>query len=91
MNSEKIIKPANGYLMVVITIALFILGIVMCINEENGFYLLFSIVGFFGFFGFILVNPNTSKVVLLFGKYVGTKNRTASIGQTHCLEKKQSR
>ena len=39
MNSEKIIKPANGYLMVVITIALFILGIVMCINEENGFYL----------------------------------------------------
>jgi regulator of protease activity HflC (stomatin/prohibitin superfamily) len=72
MNSEKIIKPANGYLMVVITIALFILGIVMCINEENGFHLLFSIVGFFGFFGFILVNPNTSKVVLLFGKYVGT-------------------
>ena len=72
MNSEKIIKPANGYLMVAITIALFILGIVMCISEENGFYLLSSIVGFFGFLGFILVNPNTSKVVLLFGKYVGT-------------------
>ena len=72
MDSEKIIKPANGYLMVAITIALFILGIVMCISEENGFYLLSSIVGFFGFFGFILVNPNTSKVVLLFGKYVGT-------------------
>jgi len=33
MNSEKIIKPANGYLMVAITIALFILGIVMCISE----------------------------------------------------------
>ena len=72
MNSEKIIKPANGYLMVAITIALFIFGIVMSINEENGFYLISSIFGFFGFFGFILVNPNTSKVVLLFGKYVGT-------------------
>lgn len=72
MNSEKIIKPANGYLMVAITIALFIFGIFMSINEENGFYLISSIVGFFGFLGFILVNPNTSKVVLLFGKYVGT-------------------
>ncbi len=88
MDSEKIIKPANGYLMVAITIALFILGIVMCISEENGFYLLSSIVGFFGLFGFILVNPNTSKVVLLFGKYVGTIKKNGLYWANPLIRKK---
>ena len=72
MDAEKIIKPANGYLMLVIVLILFFGGIAFTIREENPAYLLLTIIGFIGFFGFILVNPNTSKVVLLFGKYVGT-------------------
>jgi regulator of protease activity HflC (stomatin/prohibitin superfamily) len=72
MKSEKIIKPANGYLMLLVVLVLFFSGIVMSIIKENPIFILASVVGFFGFFGFILVNPNTSKVVLLFGKYVGT-------------------
>jgi len=72
MNAEKIIKPTNGYLMLVITFILFFGGIAITIREENPIYLLATLIGFFGVFGFILVNPNTSKVVLLFGKYVGT-------------------
>ena len=72
MEAEKIIKPANGYLMLVIVLALFIGSIVFAFNQENPWYLIITFISFFGLFGFILVNPNTSKVILLFGKYVGT-------------------
>ena len=72
MRAEKIIKPANGYLMLFIALLLFFGGIFLIIKQENPIYLIPTIIGFIGFFGFILVNPNTSKVILLFGKYVGT-------------------
>ncbi|WP_339660237.1 SPFH domain-containing protein [uncultured Polaribacter sp.] len=72
MKSEKIIKPANGYLMLVIVLVLFFVGVALTAKFDNPAYLLLSLIGFIGFFGFILVNPNTSKVILLFGKYVGT-------------------
>jgi regulator of protease activity HflC (stomatin/prohibitin superfamily) len=72
MKIEKIIKPANGYLMLLVVFLLFFGGIVMTIRSESPGYLIATLIGFIGFFGFILVNPNTSKVLLLFGKYVGT-------------------
>ncbi|WP_298778976.1 SPFH domain-containing protein [uncultured Polaribacter sp.] len=72
MKAEKIIKPANGYLMLLIILVLFFGGITMSILKEKPIFIISSIIGFIGFFGFILVNPNTSKVILLFGKYVGT-------------------
>jgi len=72
MKQETIIKPANGYLMLLIAFVLFIGGILASIKFETPIYLIATIIGFIFFFGFILVNPNTSKVVLLFGKYVGT-------------------
>ena len=72
MDSEKIIKPANGYLMLVIVLGLFFGGIGFSIAQEHPVYLIATFFGFIGLFGFILVNPNTSKVILLFGKYVGT-------------------
>lgn len=72
MKAEKIIKPANGYLMLLIVLVLFFGGIAMSIKFESLPYLLATLIGFVSMFGFILVNPNTSKVVLLFGKYVGT-------------------
>ncbi len=72
MKEEKIIKPANGYLMLAIALAFFIGGILAAMHYENALYLLVTLTGFITLFGFILVNPNTSKVVLLFGKYVGT-------------------
>ena len=72
MKEEKIIKPANGYLMILVTLVLFFGSIFYAFNQENPLYLIVTAISFLGFFGFILVNPNTSKVVLLFGKYVGT-------------------
>lgn len=72
MKEEKIIKPANGYLMLFILIALFFGSITTAIRSEDPRFLIVTFIGFFGLFGFILVNPNTSKVILLFGKYIGT-------------------
>ena len=72
MEAEKIIKPANGYLMLLVVLTLFFGGITISIIQETPLYIPLIIIGFISFFGFILVNPNTSKVVLLFGKYVGT-------------------
>lgn len=72
MKEEKIIKPPNGYLMLVIVLVLFFGSIGLAINQKNPLYIVVSVISFIGFFGFILVNPNTSKVILLFGKYIGT-------------------
>ena len=72
MKSEKIIKPANGYLMLFILIALLFGSIATAIRTVDPRFLIGTFIGLFGLFGFILVNPNTSKVVLLFGKYIGT-------------------
>jgi regulator of protease activity HflC (stomatin/prohibitin superfamily) len=72
MNQEKNIKPANGYLMLVIVLTIFLGGIAMSIMNQNPVYLIGTAFGFFMMFGFILVNPNTSAVLLLFGKYIGT-------------------
>ncbi len=71
MSQEKIIKVSNGYFMLFMFL-LFIGGIIFSIVQENIWLLfpniLFSIITLPGFF---LVNPNTSKVLLLFGKYIG--------------------
>ena len=72
MKSEKHIKPTNGYLMLLIVLTLFFGGIIMSIVQKTPLYIPLIIIGFISFFGFILVNPNTSKVILLFGKYIGT-------------------
>jgi regulator of protease activity HflC (stomatin/prohibitin superfamily) len=72
MESEKIIKPANGYLMLTIFFVLFFGSITAAIKFENPVFLIITFIAIVLSFGFILVNPNTSKVVLLFGKYIGT-------------------
>lgn len=72
MEAEKIIKPANGYLILLVVFTLIISGIAFAIREENPAYIVFIVLGLFFSTGFILVNPNSSKVILLFGKYIGT-------------------
>ncbi|WP_299836672.1 SPFH domain-containing protein [uncultured Tenacibaculum sp.] len=72
MESEKIIKPASGYLMLLVFFILFIGSIVAMVKLESPVFIISLIASIIMLFGFILVNPNTSKVVLLFGKYIGT-------------------
>lgn len=71
MTQEKLIKLSSGYLMLFLFFALAISGIYGVANISDWF----AIAIFLAIIilpGFFLVNPNTSKVILLFGKYVGT-------------------
>lgn len=77
MSNEKNIKASNGYLVLLL---FFIIGAAVVFGLSNvkaNTYLLFAIIplaiiNLLILIGFFLVNPNTSKVLLLFGKYVGT-------------------
>ncbi len=72
MKNEKNISAINGYLFLLII--LIILGVTCytILKTDNFIWLVFIPVALFLMFGLILVNPNSSKVLLLFGKYVGT-------------------
>ena len=72
MKEEKIIVPANGYLMLFIFLLLFIGGIVSIITFENPWFAFAVLSAIFIALGFIMVQPNNSRVLLLFGKYIGT-------------------
>jgi regulator of protease activity HflC (stomatin/prohibitin superfamily) len=72
MNQEKIIKVSNGYFMLFLLIV-FIASIPVGIANEIVWLVAVGIVlTIITLPGFFLVNPNTSKVILLFGKYIGT-------------------
>src|SRR6185312_12194403 len=72
MKTEKIISPFNGYVAVVvllITIALMAYGV----NSGNN-VLVISLIPVFILLikGLIVISPNSSKVLLLFGDYKGS-------------------
>lgn len=72
MKEEKIIVPANGYLMLFVFLITFFGLIATAIITESPIFLILLIPVLFIAPGFIMVNPNNSRVLLLFGKYVGT-------------------
>ncbi|WP_204346461.1 SPFH domain-containing protein [Psychroserpens algicola] len=72
MKEEKIIVPANGYLMLLVFLILFFGSIAVMIMMKNPIFILGIIIAIFIAPGFIMVQPNGSRVLLLFGKYIGT-------------------
>lgn len=72
MKEEKIIKPANGYLMLFVFLILFFGSIYLLITLENPWFILGIVASILIAVGFVMVQPNNSRVLLLFGKYVGT-------------------
>ena len=72
MKEEKLIVPANGYIMLFVFLILFFGTIVFAITTGNPEYLPIIIAAILIAPGFIMVQPNGSRVLLLFGKYVGT-------------------
>ena len=75
MKEEKIIVPANGYLMLFTFVVLFFGGITALLYFESFWFLFAIVAAILIAFGFIMVQPNNSRVLLLFGKYVGTVNK----------------
>lgn len=72
MKEEKIIVPPSGYLMLLAFLILFPGSITMLIRTENLWFILTLFLGILLIPGFIMVQPNNSRVLLLFGKYIGT-------------------
>ncbi|MFT5847573.1 MAG: regulator of protease activity HflC (stomatin/prohibitin superfamily) [Psychroserpens sp.] len=72
MKQEKIIVPANGYLMLFVFLILFFGSIGLAIALKNPVFILLVPISLFIVPGFIMVQPNASRVLLLFGKYIGT-------------------
>lgn len=75
MKEEKIIVPANGYLMLFLFLILFFGGIAAIPITSNPWFAAAIVIAIFIAPGFIMVQPNNSRVLLLFGKYVGTIKR----------------
>ncbi|WP_324025749.1 SPFH domain-containing protein [Maribacter sp. BPC-D8] len=69
MKVEKIHKAQNGYIMLFVALVLLVGGIAL-LRIYVGAFMIFAAL--FMCAGFVLVNPNSSRVLLLFGKYVGT-------------------
>lgn len=72
MNQEKTYSPVSGYLMLVLLPVLLVLGALLA--SAGGPVLLFIVI-FIGcgmLPGFFFVNPNSSRVLVLFGDYKGT-------------------
>ncbi|HSJ11977.1 MAG TPA: SPFH domain-containing protein [Gillisia sp.] len=69
---EKITSPSNGYLMLFFIFILFVGSIAAFIMLKSPWMLLLIIFSIFLAAGLILVNPNESRVLLLFGEYKGT-------------------
>jgi len=77
--TEKLAAKINGFISLFILIALFALDIYllsMGIQKDDPSILWFFIplvfITFISFGGFMIIQPNESKVLLLFGKYTGT-------------------
>jgi len=77
--TEKAASKVNGFITLFIVIALFALDVYLLvtgIKTENPAILWFFIplvfISFLSFGGFIVVQPNESRVLILFGKYIGT-------------------
>ncbi len=71
MKNEKDLTPMNGYLMLLLLFVLAVGGFLLLLRlPPLGIIVIVAAV--FIIPGFVLVNPNSSRVLLLFGKYVGT-------------------
>lgn len=75
--SEKPASVLNGYLMLVVGVALLVaVVVILYYNNHNSPYLGLSvgllIIAIFVFSGLFIVNPNEAKVIILFGSYAGS-------------------
>lgn len=72
MQTEKILKPVNGYLAMILTVVLGVAMVVLYTSREAGLGAVCTILFVIASKGVIVVNPNTGKILQLFGKYAGS-------------------
>ncbi len=72
MTNEKHLSPINGYLMFLLSLMAIVGGIIFLVRAQTVLPVLITFLGILILPGFVLIQPNSSRVLLLFGKYVGT-------------------
>ena len=72
MKNEKTIKPTSGYTMLFVLVALIGAMIAGLVASANPLFLILVPLILLIMRGFFIVNPNGSKVLVLFGAYKGT-------------------
>ena len=72
MNHEKEYKALNGYIMVAVVVCLIIVLVTTLLMRNDGIPLILIPFIVLLVKGFFIVNPNSSKVLVLFGAYKGT-------------------
>ncbi len=72
MNQENENKPISGYIMLVVTLLILGVSLLMLIVSKNPFFTIGLLVSGLLMPGFLYVNPNGSRVLILFGDYRGT-------------------
>jgi regulator of protease activity HflC (stomatin/prohibitin superfamily) len=72
MKAEKEFKPFSGYPVVVVVLAMILSPLLAIYNQTYIWFLFLTAIGIFLALGFLVVNPNESSVLTLFGAYKGT-------------------
>lgn len=73
MNTEKILEPTPGFGAAGLVLLLVVIAIVAPdMGASAGVTIICLVISFLILPGFVVVNPNESKVLTFFGKYVGT-------------------
>lgn len=70
--NEKSHSPLSGYIMLLICFVVIPASLALIIISKNPWFLILLILGIGLLPGFFFVNPNGSRVLILFGEYVGT-------------------
>ena len=74
MKSEKSIQPFSGYFMLILSIAILIFSIINLKMQwlPIGVGIFGAVIGLFLLLGFMAIQPNSARVLTLFGDYIGT-------------------
>ena len=72
MTDEKTVNALSGYVALLIIVVLIAIPIWNLVTSEPNWTLVLFAVAAIGLPGFMVVNPNESKVLILFGAYRGT-------------------
>lgn len=71
-NNEVNIRPTNGYTVLTTIIILILITIIALLTTKSVLFIIAFLIIMFSVKGFFIVNPNGSKVLVLFGAYKGT-------------------
>lgn len=72
MKNEKVFSAVSGFFMLFLSLALIIVSILGLIFLHNPWFVILLVIGIFTLIGLVIVNPNESMVLVLFGAYKGT-------------------